>query len=170
MKKKKEYEEQEEEGEIDESTKTKEQNNIGFSIWDCGGQEVLHHMFLTSNAIYVVVFDIPKMILDSSSELDFVKYWINAITLDAPVSLIVLVGTHKDEIKETLQWKSISKLLQDTFLGTNNKNKNILDFNQQQELWFYPIDNMSDDHEKGLELRSRFELLALEKDPKLNSN
>ncbi|KAJ3130343.1 Kinesin-like protein kif15 [Nowakowskiella sp. JEL0407] len=91
------------------------------SVYDFAGQDVyssLQQLFVTTNAVYVVVFDIKKMFpvknkragvwrwigrnkkIDSSDisidELQVVLSWLSTIVLRAPDAKILLVGTQAD--------------------------------------------------------------------------
>ena len=73
-----------------------ESNSIRMSIWDFGGQTVfytLHHLFLTRYGIYLLVFDIRKMMDQVNETLEFMRFWINSVSLHAPDAKMVVVGT-----------------------------------------------------------------------------
>ncbi|GBG35241.1 Leucine-rich repeat serine/threonine-protein kinase 1, partial [Hondaea fermentalgiana] len=77
---------------------------VSFTIWDYGGQEVfyaLHHLFLTQYGVYVLVFDMREVLgKDSFAEvleaekfenlasqedaLNTLRFWIDSIRLHAP--------------------------------------------------------------------------------------
>lgn len=70
-----------------------------FSAFDLGGQEVLyptHQFFLTSNSVYLVVFDLTTV----DENFGRLEYWVEQIKASASNSSrapIVLVGTHLDD-------------------------------------------------------------------------
>lgn len=69
-------------------------DRIEFSSWDFAGQDVYystHHLFLSTRAIYMVVFNIVDF---KSSKVD---YWVRSVLLRAPQAPIIFVGTHVDE-------------------------------------------------------------------------
>ena len=82
---------------------------IATSVFDFGGQDVfclLHPLFLTPYAVYMVCFNLADL-LDPSTprgrkSLDELEYWLGSIVVhartkaDATPPSIVLVGTHYD--------------------------------------------------------------------------
>ncbi|KAJ3116311.1 hypothetical protein HK098_006620, partial [Nowakowskiella sp. JEL0407] len=77
---------------------------VTLSVYDFAGQDVyssLQQIFVTSNAIYVVAFNIKKMFTDENatpnqSELQVVLSWLATIHLRAPDAKILLVATQVD--------------------------------------------------------------------------
>eukprot|EP00039_Didymoeca_costata_P017754 m.330721 g.330721 ORF g.330721 m.330721 type:complete len:1065 (+) comp16588_c0_seq13:909-4103(+) len=93
----------------------------------------LHHMFLTPQGVYLVVFNAQELVLgetirvDGKSEsvdasvqarcLKYIRLWCNSILLFAPRAPVFLVGTHKDKLNDqklltaynTLEQKVIAK-------------------------------------------------------------
>lgn len=82
-----------------------ELDNLNFSIWDYGGQDVfytLHHLFLTRFGVYVICFNV-RDVLSSGEEkeaaLEDLLFWLNSVRLHAPASPVILVGTFVDKLK-----------------------------------------------------------------------
>ncbi len=73
-------------------------DQITFTVWDFGGQEVFyptHQLFLSSRSIYVVMFKLTKV------NLDRLEYWlrhINSVSNTRPPTFIV--GTHRDQLSD----------------------------------------------------------------------
>eukprot|EP01117_Protostelium_nocturnum_P004285 TRINITY_DN1566_c0_g1_i1.p1 TRINITY_DN1566_c0_g1~~TRINITY_DN1566_c0_g1_i1.p1 ORF type:complete len:1485 (+),score=528.53 TRINITY_DN1566_c0_g1_i1:71-4525(+) len=86
----------------DKKAKGKEKTKsvkIDWSAWDFAGQEVYyssHQFFLSSRAIYIVVWNLLHP--PESSRLE---YWLQSIKARAPKAPIVIVGTHVDNPKCT---------------------------------------------------------------------
>ncbi|XP_033106856.1 probable serine/threonine-protein kinase pats1, partial [Anneissia japonica] len=108
-----------------------------FNIWDYGGQVIyhgIHRIFMTSMAVYIVVFNLnvnlddKAVVMDSSGQkrthhltnLEFILYWILSayihsrelkvdLKLQIALPAIVLVGTHRDSLGSTEQ-ERISKV------------------------------------------------------------
>ena len=100
-------------------------------LWDFGGQYVFyatHTMFHSSKAIYLLVFDLSRSLDDIVKDEDFpteagdktmeyfIKFWLNSIhsfvgSDKASTPLVILVGTHKDQLPgtETEKLKSATK-------------------------------------------------------------
>jgi len=70
-----------------------------FSIWDFSGQEeyyATHQCFLSQRSLYLLLFNLKhgtKGILE-------LKLWLNNISLRAPRSMVIIVGTHLDEVAD----------------------------------------------------------------------
>ncbi|PRP77349.1 hypothetical protein PROFUN_05594 [Planoprotostelium fungivorum] len=67
---------------------------IDWSAWDFDGQEAYyssHQFFLSSRAIYVIVWNLENT-LDQSK----LEYWLQSIKARAPKAPIIIVGTHSD--------------------------------------------------------------------------
>ncbi|KAJ3116231.1 hypothetical protein HK098_006663, partial [Nowakowskiella sp. JEL0407] len=81
-----------------------EGETVTLSVYDFAGQDVyssLQQIFVTSNAIYVLAFNIKKMFTDGNvtpnqSELQVVLSWLATIHLRAPDAKILLVATQVD--------------------------------------------------------------------------
>jgi len=86
------------------------------SVWDFAGHDVYystHHFFLNEGSIYLVLMDMTKDInLTETKQTDVIesfKFWINSIHMYSSTSdtgpetkpSIILVGTHKDQMKGT---------------------------------------------------------------------
>ncbi|XP_077981109.1 uncharacterized protein LOC144436240 isoform X2 [Glandiceps talaboti] len=77
------------------------------SLWDFAGQDIyysMHHIFISSNAVYLVVFSIEEASKDKEKQLRRLLFWLNSICVHAKDkdSAIFLIGTHKDSVsKET---------------------------------------------------------------------
>eukprot|EP00435_Cladocopium_sp_Y103_P045865 s30_g13.t1 len=117
---------------------------ITFSTWDFGGQSVfhnLHHLFLSRYSVYLVVFKMPHMLKDPHRAVEMIRYWLNSLALHAKGAPILLVGTHKDQVKTSEEHRRISERLLE-ILG-DRLVEQVTPFAKEQEdgLWFYPIDN-----------------------------
>lgn len=77
------------------------QSDMRVQVLDFGGHHIYsaaHHMFLTPEALHIVVFDYSKFTTDS---YDYqVGDWIDAVTDRAPGASVVVVGTHADLCSE----------------------------------------------------------------------
>lgn len=142
---------------------------ITFSTWDFGGQSVfhnLHHLFLSRYSVYLVVFKMPHMLKDPQRAAEMIRYWLNSLALHAKGAPILLVGTHKDQVKSSEEHQQISDVLLE-ILG-DRLVEQVTPFAKEQEdgLWFYPIDNSLSGAQNPdpvvAELRQAIELVAKE--------
>ena len=79
------------------------QNQIILTVWDYAGQELfyqMHTLFLTRYGIYLVVFDMEKLLNDTKYELNRLKFWLDSIYVHAQGAPFILIGTHKDKLEE----------------------------------------------------------------------
>ncbi|GBG16105.1 Leucine-rich repeat serine/threonine-protein kinase 1, partial [Hondaea fermentalgiana] len=94
---------------------------ISFTIWDYGGQEVfyaLHHLFLTQYGVYMLVFDMREVLgkerfkekidkieyaklASQEDSLETLRFWIDSIRLHAPGANIAIVGTYLDQVPDS---------------------------------------------------------------------
>ena len=124
------------------------ESNLILSLFDFGGQSVfniIHHLFLTSYGVYVVVFNMEDLLDDDRKEhaLNELSFWINSIvihTLDSETGKtapVFLAGTHKDIIANPSDHERISKNIDDMF-GRNIGWPSIV---ENSSFCFFPVDN-----------------------------
>ncbi len=74
-------------------------NRFQFSIWDFGGQEeyyATHQCFLSERSLYLLLFNLKH----GEKGVQELKPWLNNIALRAPNSLVIIVGTHLDQVND----------------------------------------------------------------------
>ena len=84
-----------------------------FSIWDFGGQEVqyaTHQCFLSEHSMYLVLFNLKH----GDAGVKELTPWLNNIALRAPMSPVLIVGTHLDEIPDHEKKETVDSLLHQT--------------------------------------------------------
>ena len=102
------------------------ESNLILSLFDFGGQSVfniIHHLFLTSYGVYLVVFNMVDMLDSNKREqsLSEMSFWINSIvmhTRDAitnKLAPVFLIGTHKDVVCDTFDHNRISMVIAERF-------------------------------------------------------
>ena len=96
---------------------------FSFSIWDFGGQEeyyATHQCFLSERSLYLVLFNLK----DGDAGVEELTPWLNNISLRAPMSCVLIVGTHLDEILANEREEKADALLQKAgVLGSQFHNK-----------------------------------------------
>jgi GTPase SAR1 family protein len=83
----------------------KKQLPTTFDVWDFGGQDVYyntHHFFLSSKAVYLLVFNISELLKQTKKEdqLNRIKFWLNSIRFYASSAPLVVIGTHMDLVDD----------------------------------------------------------------------
>ena len=93
-----------------------------FSIWDFGGQEeyyATHQCFLTERSLYLLLFNLKH----KEEGVQELRPWLNNIALRAPNSLVIIVGTHLDEVNDE-ERAEVDQILQSAgALAITYKNK-----------------------------------------------
>ena len=80
-----------------------------FSIWDFGGQEeyyATHQCFLSERSMYLLLWNVKH----GEAGVAELKPWLDNISLRAPQSCVLIVGTHLDEVEDSERPK-IDRLL-----------------------------------------------------------
>ncbi|GBG32511.1 Leucine-rich repeat serine/threonine-protein kinase 1 [Hondaea fermentalgiana] len=140
----------------------KEEEEISFTIWDYGGQEVfyaLHHLFLTQYGVYVVVFDMREVLgkerfkekLDEEElaklasqddAIQTLRFWLDSIRLHAPGVEVALVGTFLDQVPELEQHDNIQEILEKKIFRELDGDPTVQRNSWKEEfLQFFPINN-----------------------------
>ena len=93
-------------------------SGIKMTIWDYGGQAVfytLHHLFLSRFGVYLLVFDLRKLVeargraRDDAEALEYLRFWLNSVKLHAPGAPLLLVGTFGDEVDGSTAMREVKK-------------------------------------------------------------
>jgi len=141
---------------LDESSGT---DSLSLTFWDFGGQRVfyaMHHLFLTRYGVYLVVFDMTKVLDESLAEgaLEYVEFWMKSISLHAPSSKIFLIGTRLDAIKQSDMEKINLALSRSVRIGSF---ENVV-LNPKGNHYFFPVNNISTDPTRAKVIRQQIEL------------
>jgi hypothetical protein len=102
---------------------------VKLTLLDHAGQDIfytLHHLFINRFGVYVVVFNMEWLNDESNKKqeveehLSFLRFWLNSIFVHAQsplgyegdaVAPIILVGTHKDKVRNPVDHGNIHTLL-----------------------------------------------------------
>ena len=96
-------------------------DKVSLSVWDCGGQDVffnLHQLFMTKYCIYLVVFDASALFRDFEKEFPTLMFWLKYISLYAPGTPTLLVGTHAAALPSESKTKNLNNEIRRR-MGTN---------------------------------------------------
>jgi GTPase SAR1 family protein len=120
-----------------------------FSTWDYGGQHIfriVHHLFLTRFAVYLVVFNMADLVGDTATEetrekcLAELHGWLNDLWMHAAMAPVIPVGTHLDMVsEEDGALERVDSLLRQRFEGTRFWPH--LASNTAEGLVFFPVDS-----------------------------
>ncbi len=144
--------------------------SLELTTLDFAGQKLyrpMHHCFISRQALYIVVFKIPDILVEASRKksLEEVRYWIHSIHShfypllkeDEKFNRVLLVGTHRgDHTDEDL--KEIDKLIKNELRSDDRCINHIRSFNNNnlscQTNYFIPVDNKIDHKKKNYLHRS----------------
>ena len=143
--------------------------SLKLQILDFAGDKeyyAYHHMFLKSHALYVIVFNIAKLVKDSfknlNTDIERLQFWLESVCSHVPPKTpIFLVGTHRgdlDQICMQILNDHIMKNLWDPYCDE-------LVLNDVDKLIFFPVENSKGENDVGVQnLRIRVMSVAEERE------
>ena len=133
------------------SSKCDSEEPMKLLVEDFGGQDCFYELYsilFSQNAVYVLVFNM-EWLLDGSSlmaeGLDYIRHWLFTVQVYCRRPSIILVGTHKDRVRDQRQQTSISNLLRkelEAHPSWERVVKNTGSSWASGDLFFFPVDNM----------------------------
>jgi GTPase SAR1 family protein len=134
------------------------ESGLLISLFDFGGQsvfEMIHHLFLTRNGVYALVFNMKWLLTEGPAKeraLRFMRGWLSSIAVHTfnkttqMTAPIVIIGTRQDTVANPAAFEMISTILHEHF-SDNLAWRSVVgneegrDSNGRAFQWFFPVDN-----------------------------
>eukprot|EP00924_Labyrinthula_sp_SR-Ha-C_P000225 snap_masked-scaffold_25-processed-gene-0.26-mRNA-1 protein AED:1.00 eAED:1.00 QI:0/0/0/0/1/1/3/0/647 len=135
-------------------------NDVYFRVYDFGGQEIfssVHHIFMNSNSLYFLVFNMTKI---SEYDLFRLKFWCESILRNTEKAPVIFIGTYlrrykRKNIKDT-NLEIIQNKLQN-FVESLSSELNIL---KNDMNIFFPIENSNLDSQEKKDIKDKIKSLV----------
>ncbi|XP_048401055.1 malignant fibrous histiocytoma-amplified sequence 1 isoform X2 [Stegostoma tigrinum] len=119
--------------------------DFSFLCWDFAGHleyYLTHHVFITPQALVVVVIDLHRYKLDDKDSFkELVGFWINNIFMRVPDSIVLPIGTHVDLCKKDdvqMKKKDIEEKIKEMLTERNeNLNQRLAKLNEKSQCELY---------------------------------
>ena len=87
----------------------RERDNIGFNMVELSGNRAfytMHHAFLTEQSVYILVFNMEKLIDDKDveaqkDEIRYLNYWLKVVKYHSPDADLLVVGTFAGNVEKS---------------------------------------------------------------------
>eukprot|EP00924_Labyrinthula_sp_SR-Ha-C_P012212 snap_masked-scaffold_10-processed-gene-0.46-mRNA-1 protein AED:1.00 eAED:1.00 QI:0/0/0/0/1/1/3/0/644 len=135
-------------------------SDIYFRVYDFGGQEIfssVHHIFMNSNSLYFLVFNMTKI---SPNDLFRLKFWCESILKNAEKAPVIFIGTYlrrykRKNLKDT-NLEKIQNTLQN-FVESLSSELNIL---KNDMNIFFPIENSKLESQEKKDIKDKIKSLV----------
>eukprot|EP00924_Labyrinthula_sp_SR-Ha-C_P006402 snap_masked-scaffold_57-processed-gene-0.49-mRNA-1 protein AED:1.00 eAED:1.00 QI:0/0/0/0/1/1/8/0/819 len=134
--------------------------DVYFRIYDFGGQEIfssIHHIFMNSNSLYFLVFNMTKI---SQNDLFRLKFWCESILKNTEKAPVIFIGTYLKRYKkknvEDTNLEKLQKKLQD-FVKSLSSELNIM---KNDMNIFFPIENSKLDSQEKKNIKDKIKSLV----------
>eukprot|EP00924_Labyrinthula_sp_SR-Ha-C_P014708 snap_masked-scaffold_85-processed-gene-0.9-mRNA-1 protein AED:1.00 eAED:1.00 QI:0/0/0/0/1/1/2/0/518 len=135
-------------------------DDIYFRVYDFGGQEIfssVHHIFMNSNSIYFLVFNMNKI---SQNDLVRLKFWCESILRTAEKAPVIFIGTYLRRYKRKNITDTNLEIIQNKlqeFVKSLSSDLNILknDLNT-----FFPIENSKQGSQELKDIKDKIKNLV----------
>eukprot|EP00924_Labyrinthula_sp_SR-Ha-C_P006380 maker-scaffold_57-snap-gene-0.5-mRNA-1 protein AED:0.30 eAED:0.78 QI:55/0.42/0.37/0.62/1/1/8/0/794 len=135
-------------------------NDIYFRVYDFGGQEIfssVHHIFMNSNSLYFLVFNMTKI---SQNDLLRLKFWCESILKNTKRAPVIFIGTYLRRYKkknvEDTNLETIHSILQN-FVESLSSELNIL---KNDMNIFFPIENSKLESQEKNDIKDKIKSLV----------
>eukprot|EP00924_Labyrinthula_sp_SR-Ha-C_P012327 snap_masked-scaffold_10-processed-gene-3.15-mRNA-1 protein AED:1.00 eAED:1.00 QI:0/0/0/0/1/1/3/0/650 len=135
-------------------------SDVYFRVYDFGGQEIfssVHHIFMNSNSLYFLVFNMTKI---SQNDLFRLKFWCESILKNTEKAPVIFVGTYLKRYKrknvEDTNLEIIQNKLQN-FVKSLSSELNIL---KNDMNIFFPIENSKLESQEKKDIKDKIKSLV----------
>lgn len=122
----------------------RERDNLSYNLLELSGNRAfytVHHAFLTTHAVYVLVFDMPKLANKGDpnkrlEEIKYINYWLKVIKYHSPDARLMVVATRCTSVPRELYGSvesDISKLVFPELHKVHAKKKEQINLNKAVE-------------------------------------
>eukprot|EP00924_Labyrinthula_sp_SR-Ha-C_P014635 snap_masked-scaffold_34-processed-gene-3.51-mRNA-1 protein AED:1.00 eAED:1.00 QI:0/0/0/0/1/1/2/0/496 len=112
-------------------------------VYDFGGQEVfssVHHIFMKSNSLYFLVFNMTKL---RENDLFRLKFWCESVLRNTPKAPVLFIGTFLNTfLKKNITLENINNKIK-SFLSKLSAKLTII---EDEETIFFPVENAVDSY------------------------
>eukprot|EP00924_Labyrinthula_sp_SR-Ha-C_P000339 snap_masked-scaffold_25-processed-gene-3.2-mRNA-1 protein AED:1.00 eAED:1.00 QI:0/0/0/0/1/1/3/0/649 len=133
--------------------------DVYFRVYDFGGQEIfssVHHIFMNSNSLYFIVFNMTKI---SQNDLFRLKFWCESILRNTEKAPVIFIGTYLKRYKRNNDDTNLEKIQNklQNFVENLSSELNILknDLNS-----FFPIENSKLDSQEKKDIKDKIKSLV----------
>eukprot|EP00924_Labyrinthula_sp_SR-Ha-C_P000257 snap_masked-scaffold_25-processed-gene-1.24-mRNA-1 protein AED:1.00 eAED:1.00 QI:0/0/0/0/1/1/8/0/814 len=134
-------------------------SDVYFRVYDFGGQEIfssVHHIFMNSNSLYFLVFNMTKI---SEYDLYRLKFWCESILRNTEKAPVIFIGTYLKRYKRKNDDTNLEKIqnkLQD-FVENLSSELNML---KNDMNIFFPIENSKLDSQEKKDIKDKIKSLV----------
>eukprot|EP00924_Labyrinthula_sp_SR-Ha-C_P012233 snap_masked-scaffold_10-processed-gene-0.57-mRNA-1 protein AED:1.00 eAED:1.00 QI:0/0/0/0/1/1/5/0/554 len=134
--------------------------DVYFRVYDFGGQEIfssVHHIFMNSNSLYFIVFNMTKI---SQNDLFRLKFWCESILKNAEKAPVIFIGTYLRRYKRKNIKDTNLEIIQNTLQNFVENLSSELNILKNDMNIFFPIENSKLDSQEKKDIKDKIKSLV----------